>query len=168
LTAIQGSATRIEDVQRAVENAEAILIALGTGTSTKPTTLYTDSARTLLSVHQQHPLTVPVIVLTGFGAGDSGRYQGVIMRLLFRVFLKAVYENKTRMEDMITGSDLHWILVRPGVLTNGPASPPLRVEIDYRPGMKTGRVSRRAVAEFMVSQAERPTLLRQKPALFAP
>jgi len=68
---------------------------------------------------------------------------------------------------MIEGSSLNWMLVRPGLLTNGDAPRPARVQVDYRRGMKVGSVSRLAVARFMVEQAEQPGFLQRKPALSA-
>ena len=59
------------------------------------------------------------------------------------------------------------MLVRPGRLTNGPSKGPAKVQVDYRPGMKVGSIPRRTVAEFIVTQAEAPTYLLQKPALSA-
>jgi len=68
---VQGSSKSADDVRHAIEGAEAILVALGTGNSTKATTLYTDSARALLQVLKETGAIPPLIVLTGFGAGDS-------------------------------------------------------------------------------------------------
>ncbi len=166
LRALQGSATQTADLRRALQGADAVLVTLGTGMDRKPTTLYTDFAKALLPL-QAELGTTPIQVLTGFGAGDSAAYQGPVVKLLFRLLLKAVYENKTAMEQMIEASTLNWSLVRPGMLTNASHPAPARVQVDYRPGMKVGAVSRQAVARFMVEQAEHPTCLRRKPALSA-
>ena len=48
LTTITGSATNKEDLKKSIENADAVIVALGTGTSTKPTTLYSDFAKRLV------------------------------------------------------------------------------------------------------------------------
>ncbi|WP_300454917.1 NAD(P)-dependent oxidoreductase [Accumulibacter sp.] len=165
ITRIRSSATRTDDLQRAVDGAEAILVCLGTGMSTKPTTLYSDFGRALLEIQPEIGDT-PVLVLTGFGASESGIYHGPLMGLLFRFVLKEVYEDKTRLEQMIEQSRLNWMFIRPGLLTNGPSGP-FRVHVKYHKGLKVGRIPRRSVAEFMVSQAEAPTYMRQKPALSA-
>jgi hypothetical protein len=99
--------------------------------------------------------------------GGKGQYHGLMMGLVFQFILKDVYADKTRLEQMITASSLNWMLVRPGRLTNGPSTGPAKVQADYRPGMKVGSIPRRTVAEFMVTQAEAPTCLLQKPALSA-
>lgn len=166
LTARQGSATRVDDLRAVITGADAVLVTLGTGSSIKPTTLCADFAKALLQVRDALG-TVPLIVLTGFGASESAAYHGWLTSVLFRLFLKDVYADKSVMEGLITATDLSWMLVRPGVLTNGIPSGPPRVQTEYVQGMKVGSIPRRSVARFMVEQAEQPTCLRQKPALSA-
>jgi len=48
LTVRQGSATQADDLRAAITGANAVLVTLGTGSSIKPTTLYTDFATALL------------------------------------------------------------------------------------------------------------------------
>lgn len=164
LRALQGSATSVQDLRRAVQGADAVVVALGTGMDRRPTTLYTDFGRALLQLQPELGST-PIQILTGFGAGDSAAYQGPVARLLFRLLLRAVYDNKTALEEMVQQSDLNWSLVRPGLLTNGTPTAPAQVQVDYRAGMKVGAVSREAVARFLIGQAERPRFQHAKPAL---
>lgn len=166
LSVVQGSATDPKGLRSALQGTDAVIVTLGTGMDRKPTTLYTDFGRALLQLQAELGDT-PVQILTGFGAGDSAAYQGPIARLLFRLLLKAVYDNKSALEAMVQASALNWSFVRPGMLTNGVAQGPAHVQIDYRPGMKVGAVSREVVARFLVEQAERPTCQRRKPALSA-
>ncbi|MFO1219375.1 MAG: NAD(P)H-binding protein [Burkholderiaceae bacterium] len=166
LEAIQGSATDVQALRRALQGAEAIVVTLGTGMDRKPTTLYSDFGRALLQLQPELGST-PIQILTGFGAGDSAAYQGPVARLLFRLLLRAVYENKTALEEMVQASSLNWSLVRPGLLTNAATAEPAHVQTDYHPGMKVGAVSRRAVARFLIEQAEHPTCQYLKPALSA-
>ncbi len=166
LHALQGSATSTPDLRAAVQGADAVLVTLGTGMDRKPTTLYTDFANALLPLQAELGST-PVVVLTGFGAGDSARYQGWVAKVLFRLLLKAVYDNKSAMEGMLAASPLNWCCVRPGMLTNASPDGPAKVQTDYRPGMRVGPVSRQAVARFMVEQAEHFTCAQGKPALSA-
>ena len=166
LTRIQGSATNVETLRRAVAGADAVLVCLGTGMSTKATTLYSDFGRALGEIETELADT-PLIVLTGFGAGESGQYHGLLMGLLFRFVLKEVYVDKTRLEQKVEASRLDWMLVRPGRLTDGASSGPARVQVDYRRGMKVGSIPRQTLAEFMVDQAEAPAYLKRRPALSA-
>lgn len=166
LQVLKGSATDVQDLRDAIHGADAVVVTLGTGMDRKPTTLYTDFGRALLQLQPELGQT-PIQILTGFGAGDSAAYQGPVARLLFRLLLKAVYENKTALEDMVQASALNWSLVRPGLLTNGSSAQPAHVQVHYRPGMKVGAVSRGAVARFLVDQAEQAGYQHLKPALSA-
>jgi putative NADH-flavin reductase len=157
LTTLEGSALNPEDLKKSVENADAVIVALGTGKSMKPTTLYSGFAHLLAGLPTEVNFQAPVIVLTGFGAGDSGAYNTFFMKLFFRWFLKDVYADKTLMEEIITGSDLHWVIVRPGLLKNNPLTEQYKVETSLYKGMKTGSISRSDVADYMVKQAEHPT-----------
>ena len=164
VTRIRGDARQREDLQRAVAGAEVVLVTLGTGTSMRPTTLYTDAGAALVDVLPQIG-SPPLIVLTGFGAGDSWEYNRGLAKLFFRFFLRAVYENKTAMEKLIIASYPRWEMVRPGRLTNGPMTEKYRVLTDLHPDMRVGAISRADVAHFMVAEAEQPSHLGAYPAL---
>jgi putative NADH-flavin reductase len=164
LRRVQGSATNPSDVRAAVEGADAVLITLGVK-SPFPTTLFSDSARILLRVLQEAGSSATLIVLTGFGAGNSWSYNSLPMRALFTLLLKAVYADKTEQERLIAGSYPRWEIVRPGRLTNSEMTGRYRVLDDLVEGMKVGAISRSDVAHFMVAQVENPTCLGKYPAL---
>jgi len=146
LRRVQGSSTSLQDVRAALEGSDAILVTLGTGSSTKATTLYSESARILVQVLQESKSSAPLIVLTGFGAGESWSYNSLVMKLLFNLLLKAVYADKSEMEHLIASGYPCWEIVRPGRLTDG---------------KMTGRYR---VLDNLV-KAERPTYLGKYPAL---
>ncbi len=161
LKKIQGSATSIADVKEAIKDSDAIIVAIGTGSSTKATTLYTDTAHTLLAALRETKTHPPLIVLTGFGAGESGHYQSFLMGLVMRFMLKDVYVNKTAMEELITAGYLNWEIVRPGRLVDDPFAGNYRVLDRLTEGMKIGKISRADVAHYLVEQAENFTRPRQ-------
>jgi putative NADH-flavin reductase len=163
LIKVVGSATAAADLRRVLPGAEAVLITVGTAKK-NTTPLFTDTARALLEATANAPLAAPVLVLTGFGAGTSAAYLSWWMRLAIRWFMQPEYDNKTQLEEMLSASTLRWELVRPGMLTNGPLAP-YRVLPDLTPGMHVGRISRASVADFLLRQAQQPTLLHRSPAL---
>lgn len=158
LRRVQGSARNPNDVRTAVEGANAILITLGVK-SPLATTLFSDSARILLQVLQETNASPTVIVLTGFGAGDSWRYNSLPLRIFFTLLLKAVYADKGEQERVIATGYSRWEIVRPGRLTNGAMTGHYRKLDELVEGMKVGAISRADVAHFMVVQAEHPTCL---------
>ncbi|MBL7787354.1 MAG: NAD(P)H-binding protein [Chitinophagales bacterium] len=161
LITLKGSATNKADLKKSLEKADAVIVALGTGKSMKATTLYSDFARLLASIQQETPTNIPFVVLTGFGAGESGAYHSFLMGLVFKFMLKDVYADKTRMEEIIAQSTLRWVIARPGVLTNKPLTEKYREETKLYKGINIGSISRADVADFLVKQAENPTYLHQ-------
>jgi putative NADH-flavin reductase len=164
-TQIKGSALNKDELKKAIKDTDAIIVALGTGRSTKTTTLFSDFARVLLSLHKEMKIQVPVIILTGFGAGESIKYSGLAGRLFMKLILRHVYSDKALMEESITASDLKWVIVRPGILTDGPLTEEYRVENRLFKGMNVSAISRADVADYMVKQAENPTDLLKYTAM---
>ncbi len=161
LTMLKGSATNNDDLKKSIEKADAVIVALGTGKSMKPTTLYSDFAKLLVEVHSKTNTQIPFIILTGFGAGQSGQYNGFIMKLFFRFLLKDVYADKTKMEELITNSKIKWEIVRPGLLKDKPLTEKYRVETKLNKGINIGSINRTDVADFLVKQAEKTTELNK-------
>jgi putative NADH-flavin reductase len=164
LKRVQGSATNPSDVHAAVEGADAILVTLGVK-SPFATTLFSDSARILLRVLQDTDSSATLIVLTGFGTGDSWGYNSLPMKLLFTLLLKKVYADKSEQERIIAEAYPRWEIVRPGRLTNGTMTGRYRMLDHLVEGMRVGAISRSDVAHFMVTQAEQPTYLGKYVAL---
>jgi len=164
LRRVQGSATNPQDVASAVEGADAVLVTLGVK-SPFATTLFSDSARILLQVLKESNASPLLIVLTGFGTGDSWAYNSLPMRIFFSLLLKAVYADKNLQERVIAGGYQRWEMVRPGRLTSGAMTGQYRALDRLVEGMRVGAISRADVAHFMVAQAENPTSLGKYVAL---
>jgi putative NADH-flavin reductase len=164
LTVISGSATSVPDIKKAIKNSDAVLITVGTKKK-KGTTLFSDTATALIKAADDLSFSAPVLVITGFGAGESYEYASLFMRTVIRLFLKDQYSDKTLMEDKLANSKLNWQIIRPGMLTNGPLTNKYKVLSTLKKGIKVGKISRADVADFMLKQVENPTLLSQYPAL---
>ena len=161
LTTLKGNATNKADLKKSIENADAVIVALGTGKSliTKATTLYSDFAKLLVEVQTETNTQVPFIVLTGFGAGDSGAYNSFITEIFFALLLKNIYKDKTKMEEIIADSKMKWEFVRPGILKDKPLTEKYRVETKLFKGINIGGINRTDVADYLVKQAENPSEL---------
>jgi len=160
-----GDACREEDVSRAVSGADAVIVALGRGMNLGATTLFTDAGQVLIRVLKATGSIAPVVVLSGFGAGDSLNYVPPVKRFFFNLLLGRVYANKSAAEALFAASGLKWTIVRPGVLTNGPAKGVYKVLPELTPGILVGSISRADVARFMVGEAETPKHAGVYPAL---
>jgi len=165
LVKMRGSSTNLEDIKNAIAGSDAVIITIGTINSTKATTVFTETANALVKVFKEKNAKIPVIIITGFGAGDSKNYQSFIVKNLLKLFLSAVYKDKANMEEIIRASCINWEIVRPGRLTNGGLTGNYRVIDEYEEGMKVNKISRADVAHFLLSEAANPTKLHKFPAL---
>lgn len=160
LIKINGSATSPLDLEQSIKNADVVLITVGTKNK-KATTLFSDIANTLIMVAHEIGFSKPVLVITGFGAGESKGYLSFFMRTVISLFLKDQYSNKTLMEELITKSALKWEIIRPGMLSNGELTQNYKVLPRLQKGMKVGKISRADVAHFLINEAENQKTLRQ-------
>jgi len=164
LTNVVGSATRVADIKEAIRGADAVLITIGTK-SKQATTLFSDTARALLEAATELAFTAPVLAVTGFGIGESAPYLNVWMRLVVKGLLRNQSQDKTRLQALFATSSLRWEIVQPGRLTNGPLTQSYQVIPTVYKGIKIGSISRADVADFMVREAETPTMLYHYTAL---
>ena len=162
---IAGDATRKSDLQQAIQNAEAIIITLGTSKNMKTTSLFSNFATLLVEIHKENKIEVPVIFVTGFGAGESQNYVSWLVKMFLKYLLKEVYADKTKMEEIITHSDMHWTVVRPGRLLDKELTEKYRIENTLFKGINIGGINRADVADFLIKQAENQTDVRKYVAL---
>ncbi|RYF50993.1 MAG: NAD(P)-dependent oxidoreductase [Cytophagaceae bacterium] len=164
LTKIRGTATHPVDLQKAMRFADVLLITVGTKAK-KGTTLFSDIAKALILVAQETGYQNPVLIITGFGAGDSKPYLSLFMKAVIGLFLNDQYKDKTLMEELIMGSELKWEIIRPGMLTNQVDGNPYRLLPTLRRGMQVGKISRKEVASYLVDEAERREYLGKQVTL---
>ena len=161
LNVIIGDATNKADVLNSIQGADALIVTLGTGKNMKATTLFSDFAKLIVEIHSENKIAIPIIFVTGFGAGESKNYVSWLVRLFLKYMLKDVYADKTKMEEIITHSDLNWTVVRPGRLLDKPLTEKYRTENKLFKGINIGGINRADVADFLIKQAERQTELKQ-------
>jgi hypothetical protein len=91
-----------------------------------------------------------LIVVTGLGAGDSRGHGGLIYdAIVFPLLLKRVYDDKDVQEWIVRSSGLDWTIVRPGLLTDRPATGHYRVltaSKDWRFDVLVARMSRTSLS----------------------
>ena len=161
LNMILGDATNKADLFKSIQNADALIITLGTGKNMKPTTLFSDFAKLILEIHKENKITIPFIFVTGFGAGESKNYVPWLVKMFLKYLLKDVYADKTKMEELITHSDLNWTVVRPGRLLDKELTEKYRIENKLFKGINIGGINRADVADFLIKQAENQTELKK-------
>jgi len=161
LKVILGDATYKADLLSSIQNADAIIVTLGTSKNMNATTLFSDFAQLMVEIHKENKIDIPFIFVTGFGAGESKNYVPWLVKMFLKYFLKDVYADKTKMEEIITNSDLNWTVVRPGRLFDKELTEKYRIENKLFKGINVGGINRADVADFLIKQAEEQTELKK-------
>ena len=161
LKMILGDATNKADLLNSIQNAEAIIVTLGNRKNMKSTTLFSDFAKLMVEINRENKIDIPFIFVTGFGAGESKNYVSWLIKLFLKYLLKDVYADKTKMEEIITNSDMNWTVVRPGRLLDKELTEKYRVENKLFKGINIGGINRADVADFLIKQAENQTELKK-------
>jgi uncharacterized protein YbjT (DUF2867 family) len=83
---------------------------------------------------------------------------------MFPLLLKRIYDDKDVAEQIVRASGLDWTIVRPGGLTNGPATGRYHVLADPA-SWRAGVISRADVADFLAKEVDSATYLHKTPEL---
>lgn len=149
----------------AVQQQDAVISSLGTKKiGLESVTLLSEGTKNLLRAMERHSVK-RLICITGLGAGDSKGHGGLLYdKLILPLILKRIYDDKDRQEAEIRQSNLDWVIVRPGILTNDPAKGNYRVLTDLT-GVTAGKISRADVAAFVLQQLTVDRYLYQTPLI---
>lgn len=149
----------------AVQQQEAVISSLGTKKiGLETVTLFSEGTKNLIRAMERHSVK-RLICITGIGAGDSKGHGGFLYdKLILPLVLKRIYDDKDRQEAEIRQSNLDWVIVRPGLLTNDPAKGNYRVLTDLA-GVTAGKISRADVAAFVLQQLTDDRYLHQSPLI---
>jgi putative NADH-flavin reductase len=160
LTVVRGDVLDAGSVETAMRGQEAVLSALGHKRFYPPNRILSEGTRNILRAMEAQG--VPRFVCeTSLGIGDSAARLGVYYTFFtIPVVLPFYYWDKTRQERVIAGSGVEWVIVRPGLLTNGEKRGRYRHGRHVGSFLWTVRISRADVADFMLNQLESDTYLR--------
>ncbi len=164
LDLVQGDVRDLQSVKEAAQDMEIVCSCIGVPITFKAVDLFSVAAANLVKVVGQQP-TLKLIAVTGIGAGDSKGHGGFLYDRIFKpLFLKSIYEDKDREEEIIATGDIDWLIVRPAGLTNGPRTGNYRIINDLE-GTTAKRISRRDVADFILCQAAQPSHFGKTPLI---
>lgn len=152
LRVLRGDVLDYNSVELAMLGQDAVLSALGHARFFQPTTILSEGTRNIMRAMKSCGVR-RFVCESSLGVGDAVGRLGLASTLLFvPMLLHFYFYDRVRQEKLIERSKAEWIIVRPTVLTNGPATG------KYRHGLTVGnyvwgnRVSRADVADFMLKQ----------------
>jgi putative NADH-flavin reductase len=163
-----GDVLKPDSLDKALMGQEAVVCSLGSSVSGpfKDITLLSEGTANLISAMKNQGVG-RLICITGIGAGNSKGHGPWYYNWLFQpLMLRGVYEDKTRQEEIVRTSGLDWTLVRPGILTNGPAKGVQAVKaFTQLDGIHVGTISRSDVAAFCLQELADKRYQRQAPVI---
>lgn len=164
LKVVKGDILESAAVRRAVEDQEAVCITVGINPTRKPVNVFSEGAKNVIEA-MMRSAAKQLICVTGIGAGDSKDHGGFFYDRIFNpLLLKTIYADKDRQEALVRNSNLEWVIVRPGFLTNGPLTGTYRVLVDLADA-RAGNISRADVAHFILNEFKDKHYISKTPLL---
>ncbi len=162
---VEGTLEDSNAIEEAVRDSSAVVSALGT-VDRKFNTVLSDATRRIAQAMESEGV-VRFVAITSLGCGASrDQVNSWIMRLLIRTLAKQIWADKNRQEDVIHASEFDYLIVRPGGLTEKPASGSWTLM--RKGGSQKGRqmISRADVAAFILKKLEEGELGREALTIF--
>ncbi|MBK5258973.1 MAG: SDR family oxidoreductase [Thermoanaerobaculia bacterium] len=165
LHVVRGDVLDYGSVEQAVSGQDSVICALGHKKYFYPARILSEGTRNLLRAMETHH--VPRLVCeTSLGIGDSAGRMGLYYTLfVIPAILPFYFWDKTRQESLISASSVEWVIVRPGVLTNGEKRNAYRHGSNLGSFVTSVRISRADVADFMLNQVSSDTYVGAAPGV---
>jgi putative NADH-flavin reductase len=165
LTVIKGSVLDRDLVTKAMDGKDAVLSALGTGKSLKPGGLIAHAAENIIGAMKENNIK-RLIFLSAFGVGETYAQANFFQKFLYRLFLKNIYADKAKGDELIRQSLLDWTLVYPVVLTDKPFTGKYKSG-EQLPMKGVPSISRADTADFILRQLADNTFLKKSPVIMS-
>ena len=162
LTIVAGNVLDAIEVEETLQGADAVVVSLG-NTDSNPDDVVSQGTQIIISAMQRLGRPQRIVIVSSLGVGESKDQVPFAFKLLMKSVLKKPMQDKERQEALLKASGLDWTIVRPGGLTNGPATGRYRAGLD--PKISAGQVSRADVAAFVLAQLTDLTYLHRAPAI---
>jgi len=164
-TLVEGDARDEQVLSLALKGCSGVISSLGTPVSPfREVTLLSAATRALVKAMESRNVR-RLVCITGLGAGDSRGHGGFFFDALFLpLLLRKVYQDKDRQEAVVRASGLDWVLVRPMILNDKPATGVVRAQTDLS-AVHGGAIARADVAQFVVKQLTDNAWLRRAPLI---
>jgi putative NADH-flavin reductase len=107
-----------------------------------------------------------LVCQSSLSIGDSKGQLGFLYNyLLIPILLRNIFADKEIQEKIIQESNLDWVIVRPGALTNGPRTGVYRSGFDATDKSIKAKISRADVADFMLKQLTTISCVSKTPGI---
>jgi nucleoside-diphosphate-sugar epimerase len=152
-------------VESAMQGQNAVVCALGHKRFFYPNRILSDGTRNILRAMKN--CRVPRFICeSSLGVGSAvGRLGLPATFFTVPLILPFYLWDRVRQEQLIEESDVDWIVVRPGILTNGAARGSYQHGPSVGSYLRPKRISRADVADFMLKQLNDDTYTGRAPGI---
>ncbi|WLD23530.1 SDR family oxidoreductase [Flavobacterium dauae] len=165
LKIIKGSIYNPETYQNELSKCDLVISALGTGTSRKPTDIYSKGGQQVITVMQKANIKRLITLTAGAFDPTDPATRNFIVRYIVQPLFKNIYSDMQKWETILENSkDIDWTIIRPSRLLNGREKGKYRVQQNHCP--KGGsKINRSDLADFVVKQISSDEYIHQKVAI---
>jgi len=165
LEIIRGNIYNSEDYQGELGKCDLVISALGTGTSRKPTEVYSKGGQHIITAMRKSNIKrLITLTATAFDPSDPAT-RNFIVRYIVQPLFKNIYSDMQKWETILENSNgIDWTIVRPSRLLNGKEKGRYRIQLDHCPKGGT-KINRGDLADFIVRQISSEKYVHQKVAI---
>lgn len=146
-----GDVSKANDVEKALQNHDAVLCAIGDGKVGKIRDVGTNNI--VKSMEQSN--VKRLICQTTLGMGESYDNLNFVWKyIMFGFLIKKAFQDHKLQEQHILKSNLNFTIVRPSALNDGELTGNFKMGFDGKHKDLTLKISRADVAHFMLEQLE--------------
>jgi putative NADH-flavin reductase len=150
LTVVRADVMDRNAIGPVVAGHDAVVTTIGSREGRTPTTVQTDTTRSIVQAMRQHGVRRLIVVSnSGMITDGDGPMSRAVIKPIVRRILKHPWADMQGMEDVVQASELDWTILRPPMLTNGRHTGSYRTAVGHnvRGGI---RVSRANVADLIL------------------
>jgi putative NADH-flavin reductase len=151
-----------ESLREVIRGRDVVVSAIGP-TGRKAADLYSDGARATVAAMRETGVD-RLLAITSVGVRPDDPHRTWWYRGLIRPIGKDLYDDMARLEEIVRASPLDWTFVRPTYLQDREPTGPYRVTDNSTPA-GGWRITRTAVAAFLVEEVEARRWSRRAPSL---
>jgi putative NADH-flavin reductase len=158
---VTGNVLDMAAVAQTLQGADAVVVSLGNSSNNPDLVVSTGTANIIAEMQRQGLRRL--LVISSLGVGDSKDQVPFFFRMLMQTVLRGAIKDKELQEELVRKSGLDWTIIRPGGLTDGPATGAYTAGTD--PSITAGQVARADVAAFVLKQLDDRQYVHAAPAI---
>src|SRR6218665_114603 len=166
LTIIKGELSELNNIERAVKDADAVISVLGPTKDTKGLVI-ADGVKNIISAMEKNEVKRLIATATPGFKDSSDRFQFSFSFAVFMIktLMKNSYQNIVETINNKEKSSLDWTIVRLPMLSNNPASGNIYAGYIGDKNVKLFSLSRPDLADFLLQQIEDTKYLHASPVI---